>query len=124
MFENRVLRKTSGPKRDEVARDLRRLDNDDLHDPYCSPHIAQIKNNEMVGVRGRYGGEERRGIIHTVFWSQRVRKRDLLVGLEVYGEKIFKLNFNKEDRRGEDVDWIEVLQDTDGWQSLMNLRVP
>jgi hypothetical protein len=40
VFENRLLWKTSGPKRDEVTRELRRLDNEKLHNPYSSPHIA------------------------------------------------------------------------------------
>jgi hypothetical protein len=40
VFQNRVLRKTSVPKRDEVTRELRRLDNEDLHNRYSSPHIA------------------------------------------------------------------------------------
>jgi len=40
VFENRVLRKTSGPKRDEVTRELRRLDNEELHNLYSSPRIA------------------------------------------------------------------------------------
>jgi hypothetical protein len=40
VFENRVLRKTSGPKRDKVTRELRRLDNEELHKLYSSPHIA------------------------------------------------------------------------------------
>ena len=33
-------------------------------------------------------------------------------------------NFNKQDCGGEGIDWSDVVQDTEGWQALMNLRVP
>jgi len=32
VFENRVLRKILGPKRDEVTREWRKLQNEELHD--------------------------------------------------------------------------------------------
>jgi hypothetical protein len=38
-FKNRVLRKTVGPKREEVTEDLRKLHNVELHDLYSSPDI-------------------------------------------------------------------------------------
>jgi hypothetical protein len=34
VFENRVLRRIFGPKRDEVAGECRKLHNEDLHDLY------------------------------------------------------------------------------------------
>ena len=39
MFENRVLRKILGPKRDEVTREWRRLHNGELYDLYSPPNI-------------------------------------------------------------------------------------
>jgi hypothetical protein len=47
VFENRVLRRVFGPKRDEVTGEWRKLHNEDLHDLYCSPSITvslQIAN--------------------------------------------------------------------------------
>jgi hypothetical protein len=47
VFENRALRKISGPDRDEVAGDWGRLHNEELHNLYASPNIYkgdQIKN--------------------------------------------------------------------------------
>jgi hypothetical protein len=35
-FENRVLRRVFGPKRDEVTGEWRRLHNEEVHDLYCS----------------------------------------------------------------------------------------
>jgi hypothetical protein len=44
VFENRVLRKISGPKRDEVTGEWRKLHNEELHTLYSSPDIIrQIK---------------------------------------------------------------------------------
>jgi hypothetical protein len=42
VFENSVLRKKSGPKRDEVAGDYRKLNNEDLNDPHSSPNIIRV----------------------------------------------------------------------------------
>ena len=39
VFENRVLRKVFGPKRDEVTGEWRKLRNEELNDLYCSPNI-------------------------------------------------------------------------------------
>jgi len=40
VFENRVLRKIFGPKRDEVTGERRRLQNDELYDLYSLPIIS------------------------------------------------------------------------------------
>jgi hypothetical protein len=37
IFENRVLRRIFGPKRDEVTGEWRKLYNEELHDLYSSP---------------------------------------------------------------------------------------
>jgi hypothetical protein len=48
VFENRVLRRILGPKRDEVTGDLRELHNEELHNLYCSPNIIRmIKSRRM-----------------------------------------------------------------------------
>jgi hypothetical protein len=42
VFENRVLRRIFGPKRDEVTGEWRKLHNEELRDLYCSPSIIRI----------------------------------------------------------------------------------
>ena len=40
VFENRVLRRIFGPKRDKVTGEWRKLHNEELNDLYCSPNIS------------------------------------------------------------------------------------
>jgi hypothetical protein len=42
VFENRVLRGVFGTNRDEVTREWRKLRNEELNDPYCSPNIVRV----------------------------------------------------------------------------------
>ena len=58
MFENMVLRRIFGPRRDEVMGELRRVHNEELNDLYCSPDIVRvikIEKNEMGWACGAYG---------------------------------------------------------------------
>ena len=48
VFENRVVRKIFGPKRDEVTGEWRKLHNEELNDLYFSP-VDQIKKMSWVG---------------------------------------------------------------------------
>ena len=42
VFENRVLRRVFGFKRDEVTGECRKLRNEELNDLYCSPNIVRV----------------------------------------------------------------------------------
>ena len=42
VFENMVLRRILGPRRDEVTGEWRRLHNEELNDLYCSPNIVRV----------------------------------------------------------------------------------
>jgi hypothetical protein len=63
MFENRVLRRIFGPKRDEVTGEWRKLHNEELYDLYSSPCIIRIiKSRRMrwAGYVERMREEEER----------------------------------------------------------------
>jgi len=42
VFENRVLRRIFGPKRDEMTAEWGKLRNEELNDLYCSPSIIRV----------------------------------------------------------------------------------
>ena len=63
VFENRVLRRIFGPRRDEVTGEWKKLHNEELNDVYCSPNVVRvIKSRRMrrAGHVARMG--ERRGV--------------------------------------------------------------
>jgi hypothetical protein len=48
VFENRVLRRVFGPKRDEVTAVWRELLNEELNDLYCSPTIVPVITSRRI----------------------------------------------------------------------------
>jgi hypothetical protein len=55
VFENRVLKRIFGPRRDEVTGEWRKLHNEELHNLYSSPDIIrQVKANEVGGACGTH----------------------------------------------------------------------
>jgi hypothetical protein len=48
VFENRVLRRIVGPKREEVAEDLRRLRDEKLYNLYASLNIIWVITSRRV----------------------------------------------------------------------------
>jgi hypothetical protein len=59
VFENRMLRRIFGPKRDEVTGERRKLHNEELRDLYSSPSIIRITKLRRMRWAG-HGGEEER----------------------------------------------------------------
>ena len=47
MFENRVLRKIFGPKRNEVTGEWRRVLNEELYNVYPSPNIIRVYKSRI-----------------------------------------------------------------------------
>ena len=49
VFENMVLRRIYGPRRDEVTGEWRRLYNEELNDLYSSPNIVRVRRGGCIG---------------------------------------------------------------------------
>ena len=125
VFENMVLWRIFGPRRDEVTGIWRRLHNEELNDLYSSPNIVRvIKSRRMrwAGHVARMGDE--RGCIGS-WWGNR-REGDHWGDLGVDGWIIL----GRISRRWDvcKMDWIGLAQHRDRWRTLvsavMNLRVP
>jgi hypothetical protein len=58
VFENRVLRRIFGPKRDKVIREWRKLHNEELRDLYSSPSIIGIIKSRTIKWAGYVARKE------------------------------------------------------------------
>jgi hypothetical protein len=125
VFENRVLRRIFGPRRDEVTGFWRKLHNEELHGLYSSPSIVRV----IKARRMRWAGHvacmgEVRGAYNILVGRPEGRR---LLGRP---RRIWEDNIKMDLREigFGDVDWIHWAQDRDGWQALvntvMNLQVP
>jgi hypothetical protein len=124
VFENRVLRRIFGPKRDEVTGEWRMLHNEELRNLYSSPDIIrQVKSRRMrwAGHVARMG-EDRK--MYKVLVVKPEGKRPLGRPRRRWEDGIRmdlrKIGFGF-------VDWIPLAQDSDRWGAVvgavMNIRV-
>jgi hypothetical protein len=124
VFENRVLRRIFGPKRDEATGQWRRLHNEELNDLYSSPNIIRvIKSRRMIwaGHVARMG--EKRGAYRIL--AGRPEGRRPLGRSRCRQEDNIKMDIKEV---GWGIDWTELAQDRDRWRALvnavMNIRIP
>jgi hypothetical protein len=109
VFENRVLRRILGPKRDEVTGEWRRLHNKELYALYSSPNIIRVMKSRSLRWAGHVAHMgERRGACNVL------RKGEQLEDPDLDKKIILKLILNKRNRG---MDWIDVTQDKK-WQAL------
>ena len=124
MFENRVLRRIYGSKRNDVTGEWRKLHNMQLSDLYSLPNIIRV----ITFGRMRWAGRVTR-------MGERIGVYTVLVGI-LEGKR----PLGRPGRRWEDsikidlqdvgggMEWIVLAQDRDRWRALvnavMNLRVP
>jgi hypothetical protein len=124
MFENRVLRRIFGPKRDEVTGEWRKLHNEELHNLYSFPDIIRHIKSRLM----RWAG-------HVARIGEEIKLYKVLVG-----NPEGKRPLGRPRRRWEDgirmdlgeiglggVNWIRLAQDGDRWRAVvsavMNLRI-
>jgi len=87
VFENMVLRRIFGPRRDEVKGEWRRLHNEELNDLYSSPNIVWVIKSRRMRWAGHVARMGERGGCIGSWWGSR-RERDHWGGLGVDGWKI------------------------------------
>jgi hypothetical protein len=88
VFENRVLRRIFGQKRDEVTGGWTEMRNEELHNPYYSPNIIRmIKSRRMrwAGHVARMWDERR---THTWFWLESQKEIDVNIGVRIILKRI------------------------------------
>jgi hypothetical protein len=72
MFQNRVLRRILGPKREEVTGEWRTLHNEELKDLYSSPNIFRLVKSRRMRWAGHVACIVRREV-YTGFWWGNLR---------------------------------------------------
>jgi hypothetical protein len=121
VFENRVLRRIFGPKRDEATGEWRRLHNEELNDLYSSSNIIRVIKSRRM----RWAGHVARVV------EKRGAYR-ILVGRPEGRRPLGRPRRRWEDNTKMDLREVDgghgLVQDRDRWQALVNavmkLRVP
>ena len=125
MFENMVLRRIFGPRRDEVTGEWRRLHNEELSDLYHSPNIVRVIKLRRMRWAGHVAcmGEEMG--VYRVLVGKPEGKRPLGTPRRRWVDNI---RMDLQEVGCGYKDWIGLAQDRDRWRTLvsavMNLRVP
>jgi len=117
VFENRVLRRILGHKRDEVTGEWRKLHNEELNDLCCSPYIVRVIKLRRMRWAGNIAPMgERRGVYRDLVGKPegqrplgRPRRR---------WEDNIKMDLQEVGCGG--MDWIELGEDRDKWRAVMN----
>jgi hypothetical protein len=125
VFENRVLRSTSGPKGDKVTGEWRKLHNEELRGLYSSPSIIRIMKSRRM-----------RWADHVARMGEKRNAYRLLVG-KPEGKRplgrprrrwVDNIRMDLGEVGWGDVDWIGLARDRNRWRavvnSVLNLRVP
>jgi len=124
VFENMVLRRIFGPRRDEVTGEWRRLHNEELNDLYFSPDIVWVIKSRRMRWAGHVArmGEERG--VYRVLVGKPEERRPLGKPRRSWMDSI---RMDLQEVGCWYMDCIVLAQDRDSWRTLvsavMNLRV-
>ena len=125
VYENMVLRRIFGRRRDEVTGEWRRLHNEGLNDLYSSPSIVRVIKSRRMRWVGHlaYMGEERR--VYRILLGKPKGRRPLGRPRRRWVDNI---RMDLQEVGCGYMDWIGLAQDRDKWRTLvsavMKLRVP
>jgi len=124
VFENMVLRRTFGSRREEVMGEWRRLHKKGLNDLHSSPNIVRVIKSRRMRWAGHVArmGEER--VVYRVLVGKPEGRRPL--GRPRRGW-VCNIRTDLQEVGCGYMDWIGLAQDRDRWRRLvsavMNLRV-
>ena len=125
MFENKVLRKIFGAKKDEITGEWRKLHNAVLHAFYSSPNIIRSLKSRRLRWAGRVARMEKSRNAYRVLVGKPEEKRPLGRPRRRWEDNI-KMDFREVDC--DPGDWIDLAEDRNQWRAyvraVMNLRVP
>ena len=124
VFENRVLRRVFGHKRDEVTGEWIKLHNEELRDLYSLHNIVRVVKSKRMRWAGHVARMDEGRCVHRVLVGKPDGKRPLGRPRRRWEDNI-KMDLQEVEGGG---DWIELAQGRDRWCALvntvMNFRVP